>query len=550
VEGEATVNAVKETGMRFLAELRLLPGLYSLRVLIRNHATQTFFLARRDLEVPGAHSSGPQLLPPLIPESPPVPVIVGQHAPDRPSRLSALPGLETWPAARPVIDNHRQVDLVLVCSPIDESLAVSTRLVNSVGRTVDEPRLEVTQPVSSLGAVAFHRATLSPVDVPTGHYRLVVELSDTDSGQTVSRSLEIAVGSDDGFSKWAEREAAAPPMPSTEKGGKKLHPRLIKMAYDEALRLLADGAPVEARRTLAELERQIVATGSPRQWMRLREIEWDTAIGLSRSYPASLMAVALLHREMYHWYAARYEFELSEHSWTLAAAIAEQTSRSGPRDYPENFVEALLLDLATDLARRGSVRRAQTLFERAFEIAPRDEAVLFGLALVHEFAGESYQAVEYLQRLVEDHPDHYEARLRLAINHGRLGAEGKAEKLLRALLEEPAPAWIQAITYQELTRLLLEEDRIGQTELLLREAIERLPSNQRLRIQLAYVLDRSQRPWDAAAIIEQAEAGGVQLSTSPRVRYAEWPIFHTEKIRATLGAAESAGLEALAEAYQ
>jgi tetratricopeptide (TPR) repeat protein len=543
-------EAVTRAGLRFVGELQLPPGLYSLRVMVRNHFSGRFFLTRHDLEVPGKGASDPFLLPPLVPEPTDGRVIAGQHGLDTSSVVAALPGVEAWPSARPVLAVDEPIDVVFGCSELGETMGVSARLVNAVGRTIQQPELEVGERLAALDTLVFYQVSMAPIDVPAGHYRLVVELADENTGRTVSRSLPIAVRSEDEVPTWEDRFANSPPTGPRETRGKKLHPRTITALYTEALGLLAEGETSEARRALADVERRIIATASARQWMQLREAEWQTALSIAKAHPASLMALALFHRDMYHWYAARYEFELSEHSWTLAANLAEQTLRLGGWDPPQGFVECVLLDLAADQAKRGNVRRARTLLERAVELAPQDVPVLFGLGLVHEFSGRSYEATEYLQKLVDRQNTHYEARLRLAINRQRLGADRKAERLFRDLLSDPAPEWIHTIAYQELAQIYIKRESIDLAEHLLRAAIKRLPRNQRLRIQLAYVLDQAQRPWDATALIEELESGGSQFSTSPRVRYAEWPALDPARVRTTLANAREVGLEALREAYE
>jgi tetratricopeptide (TPR) repeat protein len=548
LEPDGHINPVARAGLRFVGQLELSPGLYSLRVMIRNHANGRYLLARKELQIPESDSGQPYLLPPMMSATPVNGLLLaGQRGLDIPAIANALTGLDGWPTARPVLPVAQPVEMILGCSELSEALTAQIRLVNAVGRTIQRPKLRVGEPLAQLGSLMFYRASTAAIDVPGGHYRMVVELADANTGRTVSKSLPIYVRSEGSVPSWADRSTIARPVAKPQVTKKRVRDRAITNAYHKALGLMATGSSLEARRALAELERRAYATTSARSRIQLRAVEGQSALLIAREQPASLMAVTLLHRDMYHWYAARYESELSEHSWATAAAMAEQTLKIPGWEPLDGFVECLLLDLASDLARRGDVRRAQMLLERAAKLEPKNAPVLFGLGLVHEFAGEPIEATEYLQKLVNVRPDQYEAKLRLAINRERTGADRKARELMRDLLVEPAPEWIQTIAYQQLAQMLIADDRIEEAEELLREGAIRLPDNQRLQILLAYVLDRKQRPWDATAVIEALEARGSQLSTSPRVRYAEWPPLEPDRVRSTLDEARTAGLEALRE---
>jgi predicted Zn-dependent protease len=324
----------------------------------------------------------------------------------------------------------------------------------------------------------------------------------------------------------------------------------ISESYINALRLFAERDAVAARRALAELERRVIAQSPTRHWSKLRESELAVARTLVKAEPASVMTLILVHREMFSWYRTRHEPKLSEYSWTQAAAIADGVSTIPGWKPPEGFVECVLLDLAGDLVRQGDVRRAQVLLERAVRLAPSEQATRFALAVVLELSGQWYEAARNLQALVEEHPAHYEGRLRLAVNRYRLGSARAAERLLRQLVAEAAPEWIVTLGYQELAQLMVDEGRNDEAVLLLREAIFRLPRNQRLRIQLAHALDTAQHPSEAAELVKALEVAGAQLETSPRVRYAEWPEFETEGVCGNLEQARRDGLEALTRALR
>jgi hypothetical protein len=108
--------------------------------------------------------------------------------------------------------------------------------------------------------------------------------------------------------------------------------------------------------------------------------------------------------------------------------------------------------------------------------------------------------------------------------------------------------WIRAVSYQELGRLLLRNDRGREAEELVGAGMLQIPENQHLPILMAHALDQGQRPRAATAVIEELEARGLRHTTSPRYRYSQWPDLDRERVRLTLEDAEAAGLAALREA--
>jgi tetratricopeptide (TPR) repeat protein len=536
--------------LRFIGEFQLRPGLYSVRIMVRNHTNGRFFLARKDLSVPGGDGEGLFLLPPLVEPESPEWVNVRQHGLDTPSVVASLPGLKTWPSARPILKEPKPLDLVIGCSGLDDVRRLTVRLVNVVGRSIQTLDLRVDQQLDVRGAVSFYRVSIPAIDLPSGRYRLVVGLADTDTGRSVSQSLAIVLGSNLEELLQASRPTATLPGSATEYSGEALQAAEISASYEDALRLFAAGDTVQGREALAELERRVVSQSPTRHWSKLRDAELRAAVPLVKQEPDSVLALILVHRDMYGWYRRHREPGLAEHSWTLAAAMAEGTSTVPGWEAPEGFVPCVLLDFAGDLVQQGDVGRARSLLERAVDVAPNEAATRFALAVVHELSGQRYEAARQLERLLDDHPDHYEGRLRLAINKFRLGSGRIAERLFRELLEEPAPEWIVTLAYQELAQLLVTEGRSVDALELLREGVSRLPGNQRLRIELAYVLDTVHSPRDAAAIVETIETAGGQFETSPRVRYSEWPVLESERVCGGLESARSDGLAALERAVQ
>ena len=62
----------------------------------------------------------------------------------------------------------------------------------------------------------------------------------------------------------------------------------------------------------------------------------------------------------------------------------------------------------------------------------------------------------------------------------------------------------------------------------MREGVERYPSNQALRVELAYTLDMCDRAEEAAALVGEICRRASAPETSPRVRYPVWPAIGIE----------------------
>jgi len=271
---------------------------------------------------------------------------------------------------------------------------------------------------------------------------------------------------------------------------------------------------------------------------------------LAESQPASMMAVALLHRDMYSWYMARRVPQLASHSWQMAAMMARAVTKLDGWTPPDGFSECLLLDLAARLSRSGEWRATRELLEAAIDIVPDSAPARLGLGAFYERTGFPREAVNELKRLYKQHPDKLEGRLRLAVNHARIGDDKEAEELLRNLLAPPSPLWIRALAYQELGRLLIATGRAEEAIVLLRQGVAQIPDNQRLNILLAHALDKARKPYEAKSVIDRLQTHGSRQNTSPRYRYTVWPDLDADRTLSTLTESQAVGLEALRTALQ
>jgi tetratricopeptide (TPR) repeat protein len=556
IDGRPLAQRIDQTGIKLVSELTAPPGLYSFRIVVRNRQTRSFFLTRRDLDLRIADQADLLLLPPLLAEPQDSWVIAGAHDLELDRVRDELPGIGSWPAAQPTWRADEPIAMVLGCSQLDQGHQLSAQLFDRLGQPALDPTVEVGQPVESTGSLSFYQVQIAAPDVPSGEYRLALVLTDADSGTTVSQSLPVLIHDLNAELVWTDPAAAgvaqaAQPMPVAAHlpTAEELTVETIRAAYLEALQMWSNRDVLAARRRLAELERPLESSSAtPRSRRQLITVERLTALTLARSQPASLMALALFHRDMYSWYQARREPLLARHSWQMAAMLARISSTTGGQQELERFSECLLLDLANRLIRSGQRYPTQQLLETAVDLSPESAPALLGLGALHERIGSPDQAVDYLEKLCIAHPGHHEGRLRLAVNQVRIGEIRAAENLLQDLLAQPAPRWIQALAYQELGRLLVDTDRSDEARSLLREGLIQIPDNQHLQVLLAHTLDQGRRPQAAGAVIDRLETHASQQSTSPRYRYSVWPDLDSDRVMATLNSALSTGLEALREA--
>jgi len=545
---------IEETGLKYVGEISAPPGLYSFRVVVRNRLTRSFFLARHDLDLRIEDPADILLLPPLVAEEPGRWVMSGKSGVELAAVLESIPGIQSWPSAMPVWRADERLEMVIGCSELTEGRRVAVRLFDRLGQPVLEPEVEVGEAVASAQGLSFYRAQVAAPDLPVGEYRFVAMVTDSDSGQSVSQSLPILIHDRDTSFVWTDEVAPGATIsqpttsPKTQLSPEELEVESMRAAYLEALRLWSRGDGVSARRALADLELPLASIAEPRRWRQMITVERLTALTLAKGHPASMMAVALLHRDMYNWYLARRESELASHSWRMTATMARLVTTMEGWEPPGGFSECVLLDLAGQLARIGQRHSARQLLETAIDLAPESAPALLGLGALYERTGHPEEAVEVLIKLYRLHPDNAEGRLRLAVNRARIGEEKAAEELFAGLAGPSSPVWIRTLAYQELGRLLNDEGRANEAEARLREGVELIPNNQRLRLLLAHVLDQAYRPKEAEAVIEQLDRYGSQHSVSPRYQYSQWPDLDANRVRATLNEAQAVGLEALREA--
>jgi VWFA-related protein len=185
-----TEATLRQTGLKFFGHVDLLPGDYSLRVLVRNGATGVFGLRVAPLTVPAAAQAGPVLLPPLFPEPSGKWVLVpeaprGGKRPEYPFLLDQQPFV---PASKPVLGPGQEARLALIGYNLGQGdLQATARITSADGREVEPGviALGAREPGAS-GAPDRLAATFRAPQLAPGEYRLSVQL--TGPGGTATTS--------------------------------------------------------------------------------------------------------------------------------------------------------------------------------------------------------------------------------------------------------------------------------------------------------------------------------------------------------------------------
>lgn len=315
--------------------------------------------------------------------------------------------------------------------------------------------------------------------------------------------------------------------------------------YVAALRRLAGGAK-GAREELVAVERAAMteANGPPQEIIRARLLK--LADKLAALDPESLVPWIALYDELYREHHGRSDFLMSTHDREMLVAVSDLYVRRAGPEKAGPLVACALVSLGGYLLDIGSAPTAQAPIEAALEHDPNQVGALGLLAELYEARGDYKGAAELQQRITELEPGNGEARLRLAINLGRLG-EAAAEDLLTGSLSAEE-VWVAVLAHQELARLYLAQDRTAEATALLEKALEKWPDSQRLHLQLAAALDRAGRPAAAAEVLAKLDPTKGREEPTPRLLYSSWPTEPAEKARRTLAAAGEERRTALAVA--
>jgi len=165
-------------------------------------------------------------------------------------------------------------------------------------------------------------------------------------------------------------------------------------------------------------------------------------------------------------------------------------------------------------------------------LEPHHQASLLGTAADHEWFGHYAEVVEVLDGFGDPSDAPFEVRLRRAINLLRIGRTRDAVAELQACTNPSAAAWIRTVAYEELALYCVDNDRPGEAEALVEEAIAQFPQETTLRLLHAYILEDQGQLGEARRTLARLDQQAVTTyQESPRRRYARWPseVFEEEQ---------------------
>ena len=347
-----------------------------------------------------------------------------------------------------------------------------------------------------------------------------------------------------------------------------LEPQAIQDRYRALLGQLAAGEESAALEALLRLEWDAVAgdrlpeavgedPGRAVGPIHPGEVErlWRAKLAVVRDLlgagdPGLLVPITRLHERAYLAHRRVGSPQLATHSRLMAAELAQFYGQRAADAAGRATAARLLASLAGHLQGNMILSGAADLFAAALDLEGGNAAALLGLGTVHEKAGQYRQAVRYLERLAASAPDFPEGRLRLAINQGRLGERAAAERLLAALVREPATEpWVGVLARQELARLRYERGDLAAAISVLEGGLRTAPESSALAVFLAFLYERSNQPRKAAeALPAPPDLVFAGDGTAPRSHYNHWPFELVERERRELDAEAPARLATLARA--
>lgn len=549
-----------EAGVRFAGELSLAAGSNaSLRVLVRTGPERIGLRvvtlavppppgessagrdaaararARLDHDLAGidrggstAAARGPRLSPPLLDARSDGPLkLVEVREPGEPRPSAEL--VESPPPARPVVERGGEVTLRVLATGL-ETMQSDWRaeLSDFDGR----PLAEIPARVVRYGApsddgqraveLAF-RADGLPYGAMQLRMAMAAGRSDDPDDDLRSPSLQIAVV--DSLEPREARSDRPDAAPGAAPGVDEVELKRIREQWEPILALYAAGDESTARRRLFDLCLRLSESHGMEGLRGLGRITLRGVAELRESVGAAALPVALLQFELYREARRRGESLVSTHARELMVELLRRWSddESGAA---VPVAEGYVL-LASELQRSALVRYSSALYSRAAELDPRQTAALLGLGMNYEYVGDPGEAQSLYGDLLDIDPSHGLARLRRAVNLETLGRTRPARRELERLLEMPpenrAEDWVQAVAYQELARLLLDDGEVGTARDLLERATDELPRNERLYLLLAFVHDALGDGGQARGVLtEMAIRTAGARGLSPRHRYTLW----------------------------
>jgi len=330
-----------------------------------------------------------------------------------------------------------------------------------------------------------------------------------------------------------------------------LKPSEIKQEYRQVLGTLAMGDLDLALAELIEFETSVLGDEQP--WLRLESF-WRLKLRTLRDLLDAdtldlLKPVIVLHSEAYFAYNEAGRRFIAGHSRLMASELAEIYGLRVNSPEAQVFSGWVLTNFAVALWTPTNIVQSSDLFLRATAIDSANTVALLGLGTAYEHAGNYDRAIRYLNAVLSQESSNHLASLRLALCQLRSSEDllQEAVQRLENISQSEADDWIRSVAYQELVRLKIGAEDLESAEALLHIALEHLPEDQQLRVQLAMVLDLQRRPKEAIEALDGIPENGWAIE-SPRERYSTWDPLGVEERRSWLREEMISGLDVLQQA--
>lgn len=518
------------SGVKLAGHLELPPGDYQLRLLAREPRSQRFALRLLGVTLGDAAMGSPLVSPPLVADADRNWIVVRDAEDLRPGVGRGLASQEL-PSALPVLVAGEESALrVRGCGLAGRSLAA--RLLNRERQPITELELRTVAPAEPTDDGA-HAVRWRLPEVEPGTYLLELSTSGAPAAPPALLPIVVlAAALDEPPASWAAvRRLAEDPeeqrrvleVAAETRGAKRV--AAVAAAYRGVLERLSIGETEAAIERLGALDRETFDTARDRsraqRWLLAGQERVVAA--LADQDPESLLPLLVMHLETH----ARYRRQgladplllgaVRERIVLLARTYVTQSSS----DLAPSLAATALAELGVALERAKDRLGARRVLEEAVAMDDQNAATLLALAHLYERTGLRQEAATTLRKLLARMPSSDEGRLRLALNLRHLGEVAEAARLLRQVIVHGTPGWLLTIAYEELGRLLLQQENFAEAARVLEEGISRLPDEQRLYVHLAYLLDRGGDRQLGFTVLDRAPAASGR--PSPRLLYSRPP---------------------------
>jgi len=299
----------------------------------------------------------------------------------------------------------------------------------------------------------------------------------------------------------------------------------ILAAYQQALGRLAGGDATGASAAIADLEVKALTGEEMMTELELRELELDALHAWSGGGRERLTQIITAYELLYRDAWRRQRFLTAGHAGEMVVHLVDGYVRSDIED-AHKVGAGFLIALTPRATGAGLSELVQRALARALDLDRDNETALLCLAVDAERRGRYVDAVRWLERLAAAHPDDREGRLRLALNLEKQGHREDALRRLRPIAEEGGTGgdWITTVAWQELARAEIADNQLAIAERTLATALARLPGEEKLTLERAYLLDLRGQPGRAEeALGPERTPAPATSGSSARLRYDELP---------------------------